>query len=103
MPLFNKKNLDKIKSNKYGISKDDITGKIEGFPVGVVIRMMEEQERQGNEPNIKVFTSQKIFDRDNGGFTFMDTPAGFSFWNRVIWYRKFNIFFEIYPEYEKYN
>ena len=44
MALFNKKNLEKSKDNKYGITEDDMIGELNGFPVGVVVRMMEECE-----------------------------------------------------------
>ena len=51
--LFSKKNLDVV--NKYGISKKDMIGQIKDFPVGVVVRMMEEQEAQRGDANIKQF------------------------------------------------
>ena len=52
--LFSKNNLDKNR-NPYGITKEDMIGDLTGFPVGIVVRMMEEQEAQGNEPDVKIF------------------------------------------------
>ena len=103
MSLFNKKNLENNKTdNKYGISKDDIRGKIKRFPIGVVIRMLEETELQGNVPRIKVFTSQDIIDLNSGGFDWINTEAGWDFWYDVIRGENFNLFFKRYPEYMKY-
>lgn len=42
MALFNKKNLEKNKINKYHITKKDMIGDLKGFPIGVVVRMLEE-------------------------------------------------------------
>ena len=36
---------------KYNITKKDMIDDLKGFPVGVVIRMLEEQEKQGNKPD----------------------------------------------------
>ena len=95
--LFNKKNLDK-NYNSYNISKKDMKGDLKGFPIGVVVRMMEECEIQGNKPNIKAF-QKDIFD----GFTWDETEAGADFWRKVLRSKDFDIFFDKYPEYEKYN
>ena len=100
--LFSKKNLDK-NSNQYGITKDDMIDDLEGFPVGVVVRMMEEQERQGNKPNVKAFQDDWSLDVNKGGFDWTETEYGWDFWNLVIDYRDFNLFFDEYPEYKKYN
>ena len=102
--LFSKKNLDN-KSNKYGITEDDMIGELKGFPVGVVVRMMEEQEAQGNEPNVKVFQEDVICgaDENGGGFDWRKTEGGQSFWHKVIDYKDFYLFFEEYPEYDQYN
>ena len=102
MSLFNKKNLDKI-HNPYNITENDINGKIEGFPVGVVVRMMEEQELQGNKPDIRVFQKRISVDKIGGGFNWRETDAGIGFWMDVIRNKKFELFFEKYSEYEIYN
>ena len=99
--LFSKKNIENSKINKYGISKKDMKGDIEGFPIGIVVRMMELQESQGNKPDIEVFQNNRLSGRK--GFSWGGTYEGFVFWNRVINNKNFNFFFERYPEYEKYN
>ena len=103
MSLFNKKNLEK--GNPYGITKDDMKDDLKGFPIGVVVRMMEEQEKQGNEPDVTVF--QKDFTSDvnenGGGFDWDKSIEGFDFWDDAIGAGDFDVFFEKYPEYEKYN
>ena len=99
--LFNKKNLENGKVNKYGITEDDMIRNIEGFPVGVVVRMMEEQEAQGNKPDVGVFQ----YDRRlaSKGFQWDETEGGQTFWSNVISNENFDLFFKKYPEYEKYN
>ena len=106
MPLFNKKNLEN--KNPYGISEKDMIRDLDGFPVGVVVRMLEEAELQGNEPNVKVFQEKKEANKNDGGFdwdkTFAYRNIRRGFWSEII---RFNgdrkEFFEVYPEYEKYN
>lgn len=100
--LFNKKNLEN-NDNPYSITKEDMYGEIDGFPVGVVIRMMEEQEAQGNMPNVKVFQKGKDYLKIRGGFDWDETSAGWDFWYKVVINKDFDHFFEKYPEYEKYN
>ena len=97
--LFNKKNLDK---NPYGITKDDMIDDLEGFPVGVVVRMMEEQEAQGNEPDVKALQKGKDYLKIRGGFDWDETSAGWDFWYKVISLNNFNLFFKEYPEYKRY-
>ena len=55
--LFSKKSdLDKLsKTNQFGITEKDLIGELEGFPLGVVVRMLEEAEKQENKPDVKVF------------------------------------------------
>ena len=102
MSLFSKKNLEKHKHNKYGITEDDMIDGIEDFPIGVVVRMMEEQEAQGNEPDVVVFQEDNEADMSEGGFNWDATEAGFDLWSEVT-DGIFNRFFKRYPEYEIYN
>ena len=37
------------KRNPFGLTEDDLIGDLEGFPMGVVVRVMEEQKKQGNK------------------------------------------------------
>lgn len=101
MALFNKKNLGKV--NKYDITEDDMIDDLKGFPVGIVVRMMEEQEKQGNKPDVKAFQRHIIAGKFNSGFTWNETEAGEGFWYDVILTKDFKLFFEKYPEYKRYN
>ena len=100
--LFSKKNLDN-KRNKYGITENDMIDDLEGFPVGVVVRMMEEQEAQGNESDVAVFQEDNEADTLIDGFDWDATEARSDFWCDVIGNKNFNRFFKRYPEYKKYN
>ena len=99
--LFNRKNLENY--NTYGISKKDMKGDLEGFPVGVVVRMMEKQEEQGNKADVKAFQRHSDETQNQGGFDWLETPEGYDFWWDVINEKEFNLFFEKYPEYKRYN
>ena len=99
MSLFNKKNIDKYR-NLYNITEDDMIGEIRRFPIGLVIRMMEEQEAQGNKPNVKVFQDQADSGQEAGGFDWIETEDGQDFWDEVIMGENFELFFEEYPEYK---
>ena len=99
MSLFNKKNLDKNR-NKYNITEEDMIGDLKGFPIGLVVRMMEEQEAQGNKPDIKVFQDDATVGDDEGGFTWAETKDDWDFWKYVISNKRFDFFFEKYPEYK---
>ena len=99
--LFNKKNLDNaINLNKYYLSEYDMIGDLEGFPVGLVVRMMEEQEKQGNKPDVKVFQDDATVGDDEYGFTWAETEDEWDFWKDVISNKNFNLFFKRYPEYK---
>ena len=95
--LFSKKNMDKI-HNPYGISEKDMKGQLKRFPVGVVVRMMEEMELQYGDANIEEFQEER-----DEGFVWNETDKGYGFWNLVIRRRNFDLFFKEYPEYERYN
>ena len=99
MALFSRKN---ISSNPFGLTKDDLKGDIKNFPMGVVVRMMEETERQGNKPDVKVFQKYMREGAFNGGFDWNLTEAGTEFWVIVTggYWKKF---FERYPDYARYN
>ena len=102
MSLFNKKNLDK-NSNPYGITEKDMIKALEGFPIGVVVRMMEECEIQGGNPNVKAFQNNICEgEPHNGGFDWDKTQDGSLFW-AIVSLNGFADFFAKYPEYEKYN
>ena len=102
--LISKSNRDWASiDNKYGITEKDLVGELKGFPLGVVVRMLEEQERQGHDPDVTVFQNAKDANHYKFGFNWNDTDAKIKFWENVILYKHFDKFFKKYPEYKKYN
>ena len=104
--LFSKKfDMDKIKikTNRFHITRDDMIGELKGFPVGVVVRMLEETEWQGNKPDVKVFQHNNHRGKGLGGFKWSKTNIGHAFWEDVIFNKNFDKFYKEYPEYKKYD
>lgn len=102
--LISKSNRDWISvGNKYGITEKDMIGDLEGFPVGVVVKMLEETELQGNKPNVKIFQSCSASGYGRGGFRWTNTKNGHDFWVKIINHQDFDRFFKKYPDYKKYN
>lgn len=80
------------------ITKADLIGKIENFPIEVVEKMMEEQVRQGNTANVVIFQRNVLANDVIGGFLWEKSEDGRSFWNNVILSRDFSVFFKKYPK-----
>jgi len=90
-------------SNPFGFIKCDLVGDIEKFPMGVVVKMMEiaKQQRGETQTDSELL---KIMQRCAVGlFEWSRTDEKNRFWNDVIFRKKFDVFFEKYPEYRKYN
>lgn len=107
--LFNKKNLE-ISNNKYGLTKSDLTGSFKGLPLGLVVRLLEEHEiwckrRKHIDVDISTYfdTIKNLKDGINGMFDWNHTEAGHFFWRKVLMNKDFDLFFDKYPEYRKYN
>ena len=93
--LFSRRN---IKSNPYGLTEEDIIGDIKGFPIGVIVRMLEEQSIQCKRTDIIAFQRSR-----KAGFSWAHTEAGWVFWDHVLNENNFDLFFKEYPDYEMYN
>ena len=89
--------------NRFRIRNEDIAGSIEGFPIGVVVKMLECQYEQNGKDDLSVFVSDRNSDRKHGGVDWERTPDGHVFWDGVINGLKFRDFFLKYPEYGRYN
>lgn len=87
----------------FKVEQSDLVGNIKDFPIEVVEKMIEEQVKQGNRPNVKVFQHFIIADVDDGGFTWVETDDGTEFWQEVIGEDNFDLFFEKYPKKNKPN
>ena len=82
----------------YKVKQTDLIGAIEDFPIEVVQKMVEEQVKQGNEPDVTSFQNDATCEVSNGGFTWEKTNDGEEFWFDVIVYGNYDLFFEKYPE-----
>lgn len=79
------------------VRKKDITGRISGFPIDVVERMLELQEEQQGFRDLSVFRDEPTAMRDFGGFDYNKTKEGNDFWMNVVDRRNFKRFFAEYP------
>ena len=79
------------------ITRADLIGDIEDFPIEVVEKMVEEQVRQDNKADVTIFQAVSHRDKRHGGFCWEITEDGVSFWHNVIIKRDFDLFFKKYP------
>ena len=82
----------------YKVEQNDLIGAIEGFPIEVVQKMVEEQVEQGNEADVSVFQNDNACEVEDGGFQWDKTIDGRSFWVNVINRKDFGLFFKSYPK-----
>ncbi len=80
------------------VTKKDLIGDIADFPVEIVRKMVEEQMRQGNNADVRMFQICANKNKNQGGFDWKDTEDGHLFWVSVIQDRNFDEFFEKYPK-----
>ena len=69
----------------YKVTKNDLIGDLEGFPIEVVQKMLEEQVRQGYKANLTMFQEGR-----DDGFSWLDSPEGVDFWGRIIYEKNFD-------------
>lgn len=82
----------------FKVEQSDLVGDIKDFPIEVVEKMIEEQVKRGNCPNVEVFQNYTNADTADGGFNWSDTKDGDDFWMEVIDDGNFELFFEKYPK-----
>lgn len=82
----------------FKVEQSDLVGNIKDFPIEVVEKMIEEQVKQGNCPNVKVFQDYVTADVNDGGFSWWNTDDGNDFWLEVVGDGNFDLFFEKYPK-----
>ena len=87
-----------IMNESYIVTKNDLKGDIEYFPIEVVEKMIEEQVKQGNKADVEVFQKQNDAGGDKNGFVWSITDDGYVFWVTVIRKRNFDWFFKKYPK-----
>ena len=68
------------------------------LPTEIQQRMLDEQERQGNKRDVKVFEESIIAHVSGGGFSWVRTVEGFIFWKKIIVDGNFVDFYKKYPK-----
>lgn len=81
----------------FEIKKRHLVGEIEDFPMEVVERMVYEQASQRQKMNPTVFAIKNSAGPCEGGFSWAATEDGHSFWEKVVRYKDFDLFFSKYP------
>lgn len=61
---------------KFKVKKKHLTGEIADFPKSVVQAMVDEQVRQGNPADTRVFARALNACKDDGGFTWTSSILG---------------------------
>ena len=87
--------------NTIKISKNDLKGYIENFPIEIVEMMVKQQVKQGNKADVTVFYEDGDAVFVYGGFDWSKTKDGSEFWYNVIRRKHFDEFFERYPKMEE--
>lgn len=82
----------------YKVEHSDLIGEIANFPIEVVQKMVEEQVKQGNPADVSVFQRGVTLVVEAGGFVWYETEDGYDFWENIISYNDFNLFFKKYPK-----
>lgn len=83
------------------VTKKDLIGDLEHFPIEVVEKMLQRQYEQIGKIDISVFQKYNRSDIQRGGFHWADTIEGHGFWYSVINEEKFDMFFKYYPKLSK--
>ena len=68
----------------FKVEQSDLVDGINDFPIEVVEKMIEEQVKQGNCPNVEVFQKYITADVGDGGFAWSQTEDGAEFWADVL-------------------
>ena len=84
----------------YKVTKNDLKGQLDGFPIEVVQRMVDCQVEQGNKADVTVFQIDRCKIVEHGGFDWAGTKDGVPFWGKILSGRKFDVFFNKYPKKE---
>ena len=75
---------------KFKVKKKHLIGEIADFPKRVVQAMVDEQVRQGNPADPSVFSNRRIACKREGGFSWLESPLGFS-WVEITQEKKFHL------------
>ena len=75
---------------KFKVKKKHLTGEIADFPRRIVQAMVDEQVRQGNPADPRVFSRERTAGRRQGGFTWIESAIGNS-WADIIRGKEFHL------------
>ncbi len=75
---------------KFKVKKKHLIGEIADFPKRVVQAMVDEQVRQGNPADPRVFARARDAAKSQGGFTWLESALGNS-WADIIRGKKFHL------------
>ena len=75
---------------KFKVKRKHLAGNIADFPKWVVQAMVDEQVRQGNPADPRVFARERTACKEKGGFTWIESALGDS-WADIIWGKKFHL------------
>ena len=75
---------------QFKVKKKHLVGQISDFPKRVVQAMVDEQVRQGNPADPRVFARALNACKDEGGFTWIESALGRS-WAEIIQEKKFHL------------
>lgn len=67
-------------------------GALSNIPDFVVEEMLNQQELQGNKRDVTAFENSILSEKHSGGFDWIETIQGESFWERVLTEHDFHLF-----------
>ena len=76
---------------KFKVKKKHLTGQIADFPKRVVQAMVDEQVRQGNPADPRVFSIKCTAGKSQGGFNWHESLLGRDAWVGTITWKKFHL------------
>lgn len=76
----------------------EVLGQIAGIPSAIYLKILDEQERQGNKKAYEPFMENRMANKSEGGFDYSSSKDGYDFWQRVLEEEDFENFFFRYPE-----
>ena len=82
-----------LHTEEFNLENYEPKGQLKGYPKEIISRMLDCQEEQGNKRDVSVFEKDRIV-----GFVWIQTKEGLTFWDEVIRYKNFDLFFEKYPK-----
>lgn len=79
---------------KYQVKPEDLVQQIRDFPIEVVQKMVDYQDK----PDVTIFQEHATASENRGGFDWDKSIEGSHFWDDIIIDKEFPLFFEMYPK-----